>query len=255
MVNYLRRRRNKRWYIDASAKFAPKVPYVGGSGIRIAAGNKTRRGLPISTVKRIARREALKTEETKQTVITYPRTSMYHATVYSSVLNFIETGANADQKTGDRVFYCGFNIRLLIHNVSTLNPHPPTWWRIMVVKLRDKYPTVTANAFNGSTGVGASTLFRNSNVTPIGLINTDNCDVMCSRIVKFVPDYTGQVMKNVIKMNCKLMKPFQFRTGSFSEGEYYNHYLVVIPHLDGGTAGATFVGDVDTVVEQVFKDA
>lgn len=249
MVNYLNRRRHKRWYLDA--RIGRNVPIVGGTGLRI--GTRANKKPTLNTVKRIARREALKTEETKQTVITYPRTSMYHATVYSSILNFIETGANADQKTGDRVFYCGYNIRLLIHAQDTNSV--PTFWRILVVKLRDKYTTVTANAFNGATGVGASTLFRNSNVTPIGLINTDNCDVLCSRVVKFTPDYTGQKMKNVIKMNCKLMKPFQFRTGSFSEGEYYNHYLIVVPYLDGGTAGSTFVGDVDTVVEQVFKDA
>jgi len=243
MVNrkiYRNQRKNKRWYIDASL---PKsVPFVGGSSFRAGSGNRR-------SIQAVVKRQALKSEETKKQVFSPTNLSAYHGTLYTTQLNNIPQGTNIGSRSGDAVYYCGINLKFQIYS-----PLPNSLWRLFVVQHRDSFPGVSGV---WGTGIGASQLFRNSDISPWSMTNNDDVKILCKKTFKMDQQFSGETINRIGFMNCKLMKKFQFRSGQQTEGEYYNYYLVILPYSEGAAPviNGTLVGSIGLTVEQVFKDA
>lgn len=247
------RRKNKRWYVDA--RIGKNVPIIGGTGFVAGSGA---RAMQRRAIQNIVKRQVIKGEETKERVTRVTGTNLTHYTVYNLRLNDIPQGTLSSQRVGDSVFYCGITMKF------TLQPaQPNTYWRFYVVKHRDTNATTDATHFEGgSPVVGSSLLFRNSDVSSDSYLNTDDVSVVCAKTLKIDPKYTGEtnVVRN-FRMNCKIMKNFQFRTSTAStptnEGQYYNYYLIVVPlsNTSGQQLPSSIVGTLNVSIEQVYKDA
>lgn len=239
------RKLKRRWYAEAT--IGKNVPFLGGTGIRF--GNNNVRGL--------VKREALKQEETKKRVIALPSIGLTHDELYVSKLNWLANGTGGDQKTGDRVFYCGLNIKYEIRqSVAGGGKVLPTMYRILVIRSRVQYPTVTGDALLGAV-VPTTDIYRGTGGMSLAYINSDKVTVLCSKVVqiKARADATETVYHQG-RLNCKIMKQFQFRTAQ-QDGEYFNYYLVVHPHMHNlaVVSGSTVYSNIDVLTEQIFKDA
>lgn len=252
-----RRQLKKRWY--ASATIGKSVPFIGGTGITIGSGRRPYQRRALGT---FVRRQVLKQEETKEKIVRVGGT-MKHGTIANLKLNDIAQGTANNERIGDSVFYCGFNLKFTVVP-SVSNSH----WRFYVIKHRESSPTTNALSFDSaSPPIGASLLFRNSSVETDSYINTDNVSILCSKVLKIDPRYTGEVnVTRNFKLNCRIMKRFQFRSGKdvsgtwtpSQEGEFGNYYLVVVPFSNTSGAqvvGSSEVGNIAVSVEQIYKDA
>lgn len=238
------RRYRKRWYVDA--RVGKGVPFIGGTGIVAGSG---RRGNQKRALAKYVKRQVVKQEETKELVTQTKTSGLTHCTLYTLQLNSIPQGTAGNQRIGDSVFYCGFNIKAHI-TASVSN----SLWRIYVVKVRESYPSTVGTL---TSGIGSSQMFRNGSVDPDSYINTDNVTILCSKTLKADQQFSGETIVREMRMNCRMMKRFQFRTGQQSEGEYSNYYLVVLPFITTGSpaVGTTVAGGFNVSVEQVWKDA
>lgn len=244
-----RRQLRKRWYVDA--RIGKNVPIIGGTGFVAGTGRRPYQRRALATY---VKRQVIKQEETKETVSRIMATGMTHQNVYNLKLNNIPQGTGGKERVGDSVFYCGFNLKF-----SVVPSLANTFWRIYVVRARQSSPTTTATAFDGaSPAIGASLLFRNSDTNPDSYLNTDDVNVICSKQLKIDQKFTGETgIVRYFRLNCKIMKKYQFQTGS-QEGEYYNYYLIVVPNSNVSgqqTIGSSAVGAIGVQVEQVYKDA
>lgn len=232
--NYKKRR---GWTVDA--RIGKGVPFLGGSGFRIQK----------RALNGIVKRNALKQEETKKLVTNVNAVTLTHGTLLTLPLTSIPQGVTSSTRTGDKVFYCGLNIKAMITPVSG-----NTQYRFYVVKHRDSYSSLTNQAFG--SGLGSSLMFRNNDVSPNGIINSDSVSVVSSWNCSLNQKFSGESLFKQCSKNIKLMKQFQFRPGT-QEGEYYNYYLVVLPWVPVGSpvTGTTTVGYMTTTVEQIYKDA
>lgn len=216
------------------------VPIIGGSSIELQ-----KRGL-----KTMMRRQALKQEETKKVTTGLSGGSNWvHNSLYSVKINNIPQGTDIGQRTGDKVFYCGFNIKM---QYSTVSAVPNQLLRLYVIRTRE---SGGSSSGWGST-IGSSLMFRNNDTAPTAFVNTDQVTVLASKICKMDAQYSGDIQVRECKINVKLMKPFQFKTGT-QDGEYFNYYLVVLPYSTTGSpvTGSTVVGNTVTNIQQIFKDA
>lgn len=242
---YRNRRLRRRWYFDAQVKGLPKsLPLIGGAGgARVRFGN--------NKAKALIKRQVLKQEETKESFSNIINASLVHNTLFTTRLNNITQGTANNQRIGDRVFYCGFNIKLTV-----VTEEPSILLRYYVIKHRDTFMGVDATTFG--SGVQNYMMFRNSDMSPNSWVNTDNVNVIASGRCELNARYVGQNMVKHCRLNVKLMKPFQFRTGSVTEGEYFNYYLVVLPWNNRSVPlpnEQSFVANVAAQVEQIYKDA
>lgn len=239
---YRRRPALKKRGFTFKARAGNWVPFVGGSSIELQ-----KRGL-----KALVRRQALKTEETKKVTTGLTGGSNWvHNTMYSVKLNNIPQGTDIGSRQGDRVYYCGFNIKMQYAANSAV---PNQYVRIYVIRTRDTTVGASASAW-GST-IGSSLMFRNNDTAPTAFVNSDQVTLLASKTCKLDAQYSGDVQVRECRINVKLMKPFQFRTGT-QEGEHYNYYLIVLPYATSGTpvTGTTVVGSTVTNIQQIFKDA
>lgn len=218
------------------------VPFIGGSSIEFQ-----KRGL-----KAMVRRQALKVEETKKVITGFAALGLKHNTIYTCKLNEISQGTGIDKRTGDRVFYCGMNIKV---QLTSLVPNQLV--RMYVVRYRGDSSVLTTAANTLTGGIGASTLYRNADTAPTSFVNSDNITVIAAKTCKMDAMYSGDVQVRECRLNARIMKQFQFRTGGSQEGEHYNYYLVVHPFATSGsvTTGTTSVVDAIVSHEQVYKDA
>lgn len=253
---YAPRRFRKRWYVDA--RIGKGVPIIGGTGIVAGSG---RRGFQKRGLNALIKRQALKSEETKEMIRVVGSSTFNHSTVYNTKLNALDQGTSQQQRVGDKVFYCGINMKFLVMPAVANST-----WRIYVVKARQSSSTTNHTSFDGSSpAIGGSLMFRNGDTNPYSLLNTDDVTVLCSKTLKVDQKFSGETnISRIFKMNCKIMKNFQYQTGTTinsvwtpsQDGEYFNYYLVVVPfsHVAGATT-STNVGQLYVTVEQVFKDA
>lgn len=234
--------KRKRWYFDA--RIGKNVPILGGTGIRL--GNRA--------VKRIVKREVMKSEETKKVVSNYTLSGGTHANLYTTQLSNLSQGNTGTTRVGDKVFYCGFIVKGFITPSTSITN---SLWRLYIIQHRDSY-TGVANAWNGSTAAGTSMLFRGGIVDPTAILNTDDVKVLCQRTINLSQKFSGEVQEKFFKMNCRIMKQYQFRTGASTDGEYYNYYLLALPYSTTPgfqVTGSTAVGNLTITAEQIFKDA
>jgi len=218
------------------------VPFIGGSSIEFQKRH----------LKALVRRQALKTEETKKVTTGLTGGSNWvHNTLYSVKLNNIPQGTDIGARQGDRVFYCGMNIKL---QYATASAVPNQYLRLYVIRARDTSVGTSASAWG--TTIGSSLMFRNNDTAPTAFVNTDQVTLLATKTCKLDAQYSGDIQVRECKINVKIMKPFQFRTGT-QEGEHYNYYLVVLPYSTSGTpvTGTTVVGSTVTNIQQIFKDA
>lgn len=236
-----KRRNKKRWYLDAT--IGRNVPIIGGTGLRMG----TQRA-----VQRQVKRQLLKTEETKKLVTQLPQWTMAQGTIYTVQLNNIPQGTTSSSRVGDAVFYCGFNVKFQVNQVV-----PNAIWRFYIIRHRESYGSPVQGTWG--TGIGSSLMFRGNDVTPTSYLNSDDVTVVCAKTLKVDAKFTGEQPVREFRMNCRVMKNFQFRTNSQFDGEYSNYYLVGIPYAVtiGGTyvIGTTNIGSVNANIEQVYKDA
>lgn len=234
-----KRRNKKRWYLDAT--IGRNVPIIGGTGLRMG----TQRA-----VQRQVKRQILKTEETKKLVTVIGSPALGHNTIYTAQLNNIPQGTSSTTRVGDSVFYCGVNVKAhLTTNVTN------SLWRIYIIRHRDSFGPSVLNTIG--SGIGSSLMFRNGDTSPWSYINSDDVTVVCSKTLKVDSKFSGELPYREFRMNCRIMKKFQFRTGSTSEGEYNNYYMVILPYVTTGSpvTGTTTAGYLQMSVEQVYKDA
>ena len=165
-------------------------------------------------------------------------------------LNNLLQGSLASNRVGDKVFYCGLNLKgQLTTTVSN------SIWRFFIIKHRDSYSNTVGQ---WSSGIGASLMFRNGDTNPWSYVNSDDVQVLCAKTIKVDQKFAGETpIVREFRMNCRIMKNFQFRTGTSSEGEFYNYYAVMLPWSQVGspTTGTTPVGNLMMSAEQIFKDA
>lgn len=218
------------------------VPLFGGSSLRLGT----------RSVKKAVKRQILKQEETKKLVTAPAVQSMAHNTLYTYQLNNILQGTGGASRIGDRVFYCGITAKIQLAQKSTVQN---SLWRFYIIKHRDKYGSGVQGQWG--SGIGANLMFRNSDVSPWGLVNSDDVNVVCSKVLKVDQRFSGENLVRNFKLNCRIMNNFQYRTGDV-DGEFFNYYLVAIPYSNTAgqqTTGTSIVADIGMSVEQVFKDA
>lgn len=233
-----RRGAKRRWY--AQATIGKGVPFIGGTGFRIGT-----RGL-----KTIMRRQALKSEETKENPNTVNTLNAMHFTHYTLPVCAIGQGTSSSSRVGDKVFLCSLNLKLSI--VASV---PYSIWRIIIVKTRNSYPALTVTSWG--TGMGTSDLYRVGNGDPTSIYNSDKVNIVAHRTCRLNAKFSGDVSTQQCKLSVPVMQSYQFKTDSVYEGEYYNYYAVLIPYVTTGTpvAGSTVAGVVSASTEVIFKDA
>lgn len=202
-------------------------------------------------IQKLVKNQALKQVETKELVTNVPSTIMKHGTVYTTRVSGIPYGTSGAQRIGERVFYCAFNIKLHI-NPETVN----TLWRVLLVK--DRTVFTSTDTFSFSTyGLQTTDLFRvTTDSSPTSIYNTDRVHIIASKVCRIRPKFANDAGTGSCAIHAKIMKPYQFKTGS-QDGDYHNYYLVIIPWNETGTnyEGTTNSGYVYATIEQVFKDA
>lgn len=214
---------------------------LGGTGVRLGT-----RGLA-----KQVKRQVLKQEETKQYTRFLSSPNLTHSTIYTTRLNNLEQGVAGYQRLGDKVFYCGINLKF---NVQAALAN--TLWRFYVVRHRDTFSGVNDTTFG--SGITSSLMFRNGDTGPTAYVNSGQVNVVCAKTFKIDAKFTGEA--NITRefiMNCRMMQNFTYRTGS-QEGEFNNYYLVILPwsNVAGSqTTGTTVCGNLQVNLQQVFKDA
>nr|QXN75458.1 MAG: capsid protein [Virus sp.] len=208
---------------------------------------------PYKRLNNVIKRQALKQMETKERLQTIYTAGLTHGTLYTTYLTFLSQGTSGQTRIADKVFYCGFNIKLQIISSSPYS----SLWRFYIIKHRDTQSLADASSFSPS-GVSPNLFFRNGDLYPTAMVNTDNINVLLTKTVKIGPRYNGEVAyTKEVFLNKKIMRHFSFRPGSAVDGEHYNYYFLMIPWNNDAAAsvGTTTVGNVRATIEQVYKDA
>lgn len=212
-----------------------------------------KQALPVRKIARLMKRQALKAEETKKVTTGLSGGGSWgHNTLYSVKLNNISQGTDIGSRVGDKVFYCGFNVRM---QVAASASYPNTLFRAYIIRVRDTTTGTSSTAW-GTTAITPSLMFRNADTAGTSFVNTDQVTILASKRVKIDARFSGETPVREFKMNARIMRDFQFRTGT-QEGEHFNYYLVCLPISTIGVppTGTVVISAVVTNVQQIFKDA
>jgi len=235
--NYRRKRPFKsKWKVGGNIKFPGGI----GAGFNFD-----------SRVAKVAKRVALKQQETKEGIRRIS-SALLNGNIYTTNLLGMGIGTGVLSRKDDSIFLCGINLK---YEVKSSNPD--TLWRFFVIKAKNTFPVsaVTSDTLS-ATGFTNQDMFRNGDTSPVGYLNSDKLTVLSSQTLRVKPSQANEtLMVREARANIKIMKPFQYKSGDTYEGRDYNIYLVVVPYDNAIGAGSTAVGTFTVSTEIVYKDA
>lgn len=199
------------------------------------------RKVTFKAVRRIAHREALKTQETKQQFV-YSGGVLKHNTVYSATLVNMSQGNTDSTRVGDEIFIKGMTFNFLLQSVAATAK--PSAVRMLVVR------TPLTTLADSDLFVGSSGQIINR------LVNKEKITVLYDRMYyckNHASDSNPQ--SYVHKVHLSINKKHIFSGDNATTGKYYNYYLIQVPFVAGGTTGTTDAAYVDQHFMTTYKDA
>lgn len=242
MPAYRKKNLKKRGF-QFSASVGRNVPFIGGSSIRLGTrANKA--------VKKVVRRELLKQEETKQYYPTSVTSSaLTHNTLYTmSPIQGLAKGTASNERVADQIY-----LRKLVITGDLQNSGAQSNVLHRILVLWTDQQTATTWGFNSV--FGSSNIFYTTTNYAFAMINNKlNNTIICDRTVKAEADIGSSIKSKQFKIVCPIFKKIQWQFSSTYLKER-QLYVVVIPHVPGGSTGVTVAGTANYNALLTYTDA
>lgn len=239
-----RTRKNvKRRGFQFSATVGRNVPFIGGSSVRLGTrANKA--------VKKVVRRELNKQEEIKQYYPTSASSSaLTHNTVYTlSPIQGLTTGTSANNRVADQIF-----LRKLVINGDIQCSATQSIVVHRVLVLWTDQQTATTWGFNSVFGT-TNIFYATTNYAYAMINNKLNNTIICDRTITAKADIGSEIKSTPFKIVCPIFKKIKWQSGSIYLKDK-QLYVVVIPHVAGGSSGVTVAGTANYNTLLTYTDA
>lgn len=202
-------------------------------------------------MKAIAKGVVHKNMETKRVIHTSSVASSTHSTFYTlNPLSSINQGSGHNQRLGDKIHLLNLRAKMHFYSSSSANNQ---FWRILFLAHDQEYASA-------STTLAASRL--TSGETFISFDNAldsfpdyKQMTPISDQIIK-LPDQNqlNQVVGLCKELDINLNRDFVYKSGTNFSAKT-NYYLLVIPHIEGGSPGVTSTGGIECQWLLTFKDA
>lgn len=176
--------------------------------------------------------------------------ALVHNNIYAqNLLNLVTQGTNQQARTGDTVYVEAVKVKAWVETpIAAINGLS---YRVMVLWHDDFYAnsiltsgTIALGDLNMiSTGVGRTNLM---------IVDPKKTTVLYDETYTINPSISGAIDVVPIQFSCSIKKQFNFIPGT-QEGKDRNLYLVLIPAIAAGAAGATACGTIYANNDLIFK--
>lgn len=244
----------KRRGFGLDVNLGKNVPFLGGSTMRLGTRN----------VRRMVRREIMKSEETKiradDITITASGGGLKNNTFYSiAPTRWITKGTNDYERTGEKIFLKHLTLRLQLQSV-----YYPTEVRIMGI-LHEKNVNPQASGNGLYQTLGSNDLFYGTNgyYTHAFINNKLGATLLCDKLIHFGNPNTNSGTRvpdlKTITLDCPINKQMQYAPGDASNGfndmQFYWVIVCSAPDFPPYAVTSTVVttGTAQTIV--TYKDA
>lgn len=252
------KKRGKRWYFNAGAN----LPFVGRTNVSFGTGSKQKRSMY-----NIAKKVVRSTVEPKRFIYNINGvTDTTQNTIYThNISQLIAKGTDDHQRIGERIHLKNLFVSMTAIAVNQgLEPQVydkyPKQYRLLVLKARQEH-----TGTDWISGFGSTELFEhedsvspNPNHFMKGPIQKENVTVLASKTVTFHKSSDDSGMYRTFNQqvfNVPLNMSFQYNDVSTSIlGKWYNLYLVLIPHIPGGSTAASMESEFNLAYHLNWSD-
>lgn len=240
-------RRNKKHF---KANWKLHLGYSNKQGHKVGLGFDSKSA---AFIKKVVNKTA---EHKTWTGTMISNANLQHETFYYlNLLSGITLGTGENSRNGDQVHVNGINIKLssesLAANAATSS------YRVLIIKNTQQF--VNYASYSSSAGVfDQANVFEqtqaNCSDSLIAMYDNTKGQVLYDNIVQTNPTIATNQINKVIDISIPGFKYKYTNTGSANYGTYYNYYLVIIPHVVGGTLATTNVMNLHTNYLISFTD-
>jgi len=248
-------RKGKRWYFNAGAK----LPFVGRTHVSFGTGSKQKRSMY-----NIAKKVVRSTVEPKRFVYAIDGVNdLTQATVYThNITQLIAKGTDDVNRIGERIHFKNLLVDMTAIAIRQ-GLDPQVWqnyqkqYRLMVVKSRKEY---TGTDWLSGASFGSTELFESTNPNHFmtGPVLKENVTVLHSSLITYQKsgdDSENYRTFNSHSFNVPLNCTFQYNDQSTSIlGKWWNLYLILIPHIPGGTTSGAMESEFNLHYHINFSD-
>lgn len=249
-----RRFHKKRWYVSAGAN----LPFIGKTNVSFGSGTKSKQKRAMYS---IAKKVVRSTVEPKRFINNInEQTQLLQNTIYThNVTELIVKGTDDDNRIGERMHLKNLLIDYQFHGVQT---GEAVWKgfkkqaRLLVLRSRHEFTTS-----GWGSGFGSTELMEQQHVNHFmkGPILKENVTVLHDSLITYqsgsLTDKAVSCKQGVINipLNCTFQYNDQFATSS-TFGKNWNLYIILIPHIPGGTTSANSESEFNFGYHVNFSD-
>lgn len=251
-----RRFRKKRWYVSAGAN----LPFIGKTNVSFGSGAKSKQKRAMYS---IAKKVVRSTVEPKRFINRLDEeTGLTQNTVYThNITELITKGTDDDNRIGERIHLKNLLVDYEVHGVFAGNALYDGYhkqFRILVIKSRHEFST---SGWDSGATFGSTELFEHGHVNHFmkGPILKENVTVLFDKCITYQhPSKTDVNISNKngvfnVPLDCTYQYNDQFATSS-TFGKNWNLYLVLIPHIPGGTTAESMQSEFNFAYHINFSD-